>query len=249
MITQKELAERWGLSPGRVSQLVSEGMPLDSLEAADAWRSSRKRAVSSLTAKIGEQAVAGATGEAGDDAPRLDPSRTDAIDDALEKQRKLVSFARSNYLRALRNGDASASRLFTAYDKSLAMLLKVEKEATSRALASRQLISRNVVLERLRKVLSSVRTELELAEFSFAPKANPDNPAIALKAFQDFRREILKNLSSQSSGAVASLFGEDFGDPGTEEPDKIPDRETLVVEPDDIDEPDETAPPTPEAPR
>lgn len=247
MITQKELAERWGLSPGRVSQLVSEGMPLDSLEAADAWRSSRKRAVSSLTAKIAEQAVSGATSEAGEESPRLDPSRTDAIDDALDKQRKLVSFARSNYLRALRNGDASASRLFTAYDKSLAMLLKVEKEATARALASRQLISRNVVLERLRKVLSSVRTELELAEFSFAPKANPDNPAIALKAFQDFRREVLKNLSSQSSGAVASLFGEDFGESGVDPVEPVDQREPIVVEPDDIDPPDDTAPETPSA--
>ena len=41
MINQKELVEKWGISKGRVSQLVSEGMPLDSMESAEAWRAQR----------------------------------------------------------------------------------------------------------------------------------------------------------------------------------------------------------------
>jgi hypothetical protein len=38
-ISQKTLVERWELSPGRISQLVAEGMPLDSVEEAEKWLS------------------------------------------------------------------------------------------------------------------------------------------------------------------------------------------------------------------
>ena len=38
MISQKNYADHSGLSRGRVSQLRRQGLPLDSLEAADAWR-------------------------------------------------------------------------------------------------------------------------------------------------------------------------------------------------------------------
>jgi hypothetical protein len=39
-MTQSEYVKHSGLTKGRVSQLVSKGMPLDSAEAADAWRGS-----------------------------------------------------------------------------------------------------------------------------------------------------------------------------------------------------------------
>jgi len=38
MITQSQYVAHSGLSKGRVSQLVSAGMPLDSVEACDAFR-------------------------------------------------------------------------------------------------------------------------------------------------------------------------------------------------------------------
>lgn len=41
MISQKELVDKWGISKGRVSQLVAEGLPLDSFESAEAWRAQR----------------------------------------------------------------------------------------------------------------------------------------------------------------------------------------------------------------
>lgn len=54
-ISQKAYAIHSGLSPGRVCQLCRQGMPLDSLEAADAWRgmTARQRAEVSVAAPGG----------------------------------------------------------------------------------------------------------------------------------------------------------------------------------------------------
>lgn len=54
-LSQKNYAIYSGLSRGRVSQLCSQGMPLDSFEAADAWRglSARQRAEASAAASGG----------------------------------------------------------------------------------------------------------------------------------------------------------------------------------------------------
>ena len=41
-IKQKALAERWGVSAVYVNKLVGKGCPLDSFEAADKWRGSRR---------------------------------------------------------------------------------------------------------------------------------------------------------------------------------------------------------------
>ena len=38
MISQSELARIWGVSKQRISYLVGRGLPLDSVESADAWR-------------------------------------------------------------------------------------------------------------------------------------------------------------------------------------------------------------------
>lgn len=37
-VSQKTLVEKWGVTKGRISQLVKRGMPLDSVEAAEEWR-------------------------------------------------------------------------------------------------------------------------------------------------------------------------------------------------------------------
>lgn len=220
-VAQIDLANLWGLTRARISAMVKAGMPLTSLADAEAWRMTRANAVGNLNRRLEAEAVAGAgdaaTGETGrEDAPRLPEEATDAIADALAKQRKLVNFTRGNYLRALRDNPATAARYFTAYDKSLSMLLRVEKEATARSLASRQLITRQTVLERLRKVLASVRSELEQGEFEFAPKANPEDPALALKAFRDFRQVVLERLFRDAGDAASSLFGEDLGEKAVE---------------------------------
>jgi hypothetical protein len=223
-VRQIDLANRWGLARARINAMVAAGMPLSSVEDAEAWRASRAGAVGNLNRRLEEQAVAGAgevssepgaTGTVGaEDAPRLPVKNADAIADALEKQRRLVDFTRSEWLRSLRSNPPApdSSKRFTAYDKSLSMLLRIEKEATARALASRQLITRATSLERFRKVLGGVRSELENAEFEFAPKANPNDPALALKAFRDFRATVLARLYSEAKDATESLFGEDLGD-------------------------------------
>lgn len=74
MITQKELVDKWGISKGRVSQLVAEGLPLDSFESAEAWRA--QRIVPKEFAEEVQQGVAEATKQ---EAQHTDISRDDHL--------------------------------------------------------------------------------------------------------------------------------------------------------------------------
>jgi hypothetical protein len=44
-------------------------------------------------------------------------------------------------------------------------------------------------------VLGQLRSLIERAELTFAPKANPDNPPKALKAYREFRDDLFRKIA------------------------------------------------------
>lgn len=215
MPTNAEFADRWGISSAAVYNLVKDGMPTDSWEAAEAWRASRR---GGITWENKRRVAAALDGSAGADG-KLPDNAVDAIEEAYLKQRDLVRLARSQYWAALRRDaenktqSSGTAKLYATYDKALSTLFKIDKERTARALASRQLITRVTVLERFRKVLALVRDEWEKAETGIAKKANPGNPAAALAALKTFRLEVLAKVYSHARDAAASVTGQEVGDP------------------------------------
>lgn len=200
-IAQSELVEKWGLTKGRISQLVSEGMPLDSLEAAETWRQERYR----NTGFPGRGVEAPPVDAGPVDEAAVDAAAADGFGEVIERQRQLVKVARNQYIKSIKDGSPLQSRYYTSYDKTLQTLLKLERELASRAVASRDYVKAEHLVARFERVLADLRQMMEQGELDVAPAANPENPAKALKAFREWKLKVLKTVSRSSAEAISGL--------------------------------------------
>ena len=199
-VTQQELAERWGISKGRVSQLVSAGMPLTSVEDAELWRARRHEA--SGVAPKGHSIPQ----EGGEPPPEQEsdptPKGGTPFDELVDRQNNLVRISRAQYLRSVQDGSPQQSRLYQTYDKNLKTLISLQREATARAITSREYIKMEFAMERFGKVIAEMRQDLEKVELDLASKANPDNPAKALVAWRDIKNRLLTKWSMMQDEAA-----------------------------------------------
>lgn len=195
MASQQEIAVALGLTKGRVSQLVKEGMPTESVEAARAWRDSRKnynekmghisQPVQPLVLGDLDNILRSVTGDTGDSD----------MDERVRQQTELCRLTREVFLTALQSGDPSQGKLYGNYDRAVGTLLRLEKERFERIVAEGKLIDADLAASRFTKVLGQLRSLIEKAELTVAPKANPDNPPKALKAFREFRDDLFRRIS------------------------------------------------------
>lgn len=212
MPSVQEFADRWGVEHSRIIALRNQGMPMESFEAADAWRATRQGAVTHLQ----KAALAGAIeGAATGSAPAGQPVQRDELEGELESQRQTVKIARAQYHRAMRDParQKEVPKLYVVLNKAIDQLFKTKKELLAHQLATRQLINSQNALERFRKVLGLVVQEWEQSEVALAARANPGNKALALKVFREWREERLKRIYAQANAAVLSLTGEELGNP------------------------------------
>jgi hypothetical protein len=195
MAQQNEIAAALGLTKGRVSQLVKEGMPTESIEAARAWRDSRKIAMQNAghisqpvqPLRLGDldSILKSVTGETGDSE----------MDTRIKDQVDLCEMTKRVFTQALESGDPSQGKLYANYDRAIATLLRLEKERFVRIQEEGKLIDADLAAQRFGKVMGQLRSLIERAELTFAPKANPDNPPKALKAFREFKDDVFRKIA------------------------------------------------------
>lgn len=179
-ITKVEFAGRLGVAKQQVQKWVEQGMPIDSLESAEAWVMSRR-------AKGGSEATI--------------PVKPDKdFDETVEKQRELKAIAYKKYLDDIDTPEASKS--YATYDKLVKTLVTLEKELLARQIASKELIRTQTAIERFGKVLSDLRQQLIQLGTKVAPKANPDHPGRALKAIDEEINKMLARISEEEVEAV-----------------------------------------------
>jgi hypothetical protein len=198
MAQQSEIAAALGLTKGRVSQLVKEGMPTTSIEEARAWRDKRKvemqnrghisQPVQPLNLSGLDSILQSVTGETGNSE----------MDTRVNEQTELCSLTRQVFMQALQSGDPAQGKLYANYDRAVATLLRLEKERFVRIQEEGRLIDAEAAAARFSKVLSQLRSQIERAELTFAPKANPDNPSKALKAYREFKDDVFRKISEYS---------------------------------------------------
>lgn len=198
MITQTELAKRWNLSPGRISQLVSAGMPLDSLESAETWRNNRHQATG--IAPSGHQI--GTAESQPEEHTALNP---DGFMEVLERQRYLVKVSRQQYMIAIKEKSPQQARLYASYDKTVMTLTKLEKEARERSIASREYIRAEHAIERFSKVMGEIRQMLEQAELEISKEANPEEPGKAMKAVRKWKDRVMNSISKMEQRATQDI--------------------------------------------
>lgn len=248
-ITNSDLANRWNISPSRVSQLIKEGLPLDSIEAAEAWRDGRSgRAAIWANKRANDSGAPSPAGEAEADAepsPAKSEGNSDpgSLETLVEYQLRIVTVARNGLARAMREnlGPQKVKAASDTLDKAVNTYAKLRREARAELIASRTLILSATAIERFRKVFGLLVSELERLEVEVAPLANPSNPGLAMKAFREARIRLQKKLSDSASASVQSLTGEDFGGITLPDDPEADDDSAPIGTPDDDGEADEPA--------
>jgi hypothetical protein len=185
-VSQKTLAERWELTAGRISQLVAEGMPLDSVEEAEKWRAQRH-----LTTGIapGDYKLDSSSSPA-ENEDVIEPEEKapltvlETFDSIVERQRILVQISRNQYIKAVKSGSPQQSRLYASYDKTVNTLTKLKAEADRLALMNREYIRAADATEAMRKLASDFVNRLDKLALDVAEACNPENPAKADKALE-----------------------------------------------------------------
>jgi hypothetical protein len=183
-----DLASRFNVTKQAINKFITQGMPIDSIESAEAWYMAR-RATSSGGSQV-----------------RPDRDFTETV----EKQRELKALAYGQYMADLQSGSPDASKSYSTYDKLVKTLVSLEKELQAREIASREYIRTQTAIERFGRVCAQVREEVNQLGTKLAFKVNPDNPGRALKVIDDETKKMLERLSGAAVYAeVAVKDGDD----------------------------------------
>ena len=179
MPSQSDIAIALGLTRQRISILVKDGMPTDSIEAAQAWRSAR---VSVQRAR----------------APQPAPAQLDdgTLADTIQQHRALVGRARGVWQAAMEQGDPNGPKYQTSYNQSLKTLVALEEEQERRLILAKDYISSKEAGEAMRELASGVVNRLDKLALDVAEGCNPENPAKAVKVLEAWVRRVQAELSS-----------------------------------------------------
>lgn len=208
MPSLNDFSQRWGISHQRVQQLRDKGMPLESFEAAEAWRAAQKGGVAQMGTQAVKKAVSGGLEGGGESLTEFDAllDMEDFIAQ-LQFQRDIVKVNRAQYLKALHEKSPSASKHYTSLNKAITQLFQIRDKALAHGLATKQLINANTAIEGLRRAFALMVSKYEAAEVPMAKEANPGDSARALAAIRSGRLKIQREIYEHAQATGSSLFG------------------------------------------
>ena len=177
MPSQTDIAEALGLTRQRVSILVKKGMPIDSVEAATAWRQAQD------DARLRKAPIAPA---------QLDDG---SLADTILEHRSLVTRARGVWLGAMDAGDPNQGKYQSAYNSSLRSLISLEEEQERRLILAKDYISAKEAGEAMRELAATMVNRLDKLALDAAEGCNPENPAKAVKVLEAWVRRVKAELS------------------------------------------------------
>ena len=182
MPSQTDIAEALGLTRQRVSILVKKGMPIDSVEAATAWRQAQE------DARLRKAPIAPA---------QLDDG---SLADTILEHRSLVTRARGVWLGAMDAGDPNQGKYQSAYNSSLRSLINLEEEQERRLILPKDYISSREASEVMRELAATMVNRLDKLALDVAESCNPENPAKAVKVLEAWVRRVKAELSQDEQG-------------------------------------------------
>jgi len=187
-IKQKDLADRWEVSAGRISQLVSAGMPLSSIEAAEKWIAERHMETGVAPKNFRLE---------GDPAalPETNSTGIETFDAIVQRQRMLVRLSCNQYIKAVRDGSPQQSTLYASYDKTVNTLTKLKAESDRLLIIARDYIRATDAAEAMKTLAGEFLNRLDKLPLDVAEACNPENPAKAVKALEAWKRKVQEDLS------------------------------------------------------
>ena len=178
MLTTAQMGAALGMSAQRVGQLRREGMPMESVEAAQAWRDAR--------------AAARATAPVADVGTLTDLS----LEQSIATHRARVQHAGEIWDAAMRGGDTNQSKYQSSYNAAFKTLIDLESELERRKIANAEFISAKDAKEAMRELMAEVVNRLDKLALDCAEGCNPQTPAKAVKVLEAWARKQREELSA-----------------------------------------------------
>jgi hypothetical protein len=188
-LTNKQIAEHFGFTASRAAALVAQGMPVTSLEEAEAWR--QARLLRGIRGGIEVRS-----------APTVDPgliNPDDSFEQTVERHRELKEAARQTYIVARDAGDPSAPKHYTTYQNILKTLVTIEREALARRIEAKELIKTQTAVDKFGRVMGEVKGDLLGLPVQIASQCNPNNPGLALKVIDAKLNELMAKWARSAS--------------------------------------------------
>ena len=201
-MTHKEYAQHAGLTQPRVTQLVKRGMPMDSPEAADAWRRQNIRARAKPGAIMADAEEPPAIDQEGPYRPaEAEPpvntaaASSDTPEGAYERQRQIERAAYDLAVQALRQRRADAGRLVAIHAAAAKNLTSARDEVTNQAERERRLVSGDWVKRVMQEHDGAVASLLKAMPKQLSGRIAPHDPEHAERELNRWVQEVaLKTL-------------------------------------------------------
>jgi hypothetical protein len=182
-MTQKEYGDRIGISQPRVAQLIAQGMPMTSPEAADIWRSqnirSKRKSDSPKPLTPESPAIEQEGPYRPAEASNPIDTATAAIDSpqgAYERQRQIERAAYDLAVDALRGGRADAGRLVAIHAAAAKNLTSARDEVIAQAEKERRLVSGDWVRRVMQEHDGAVASLLKAMPKQLSGRIAPHDP-------------------------------------------------------------------------
>ena len=201
-MTQKEYGDRIGISQPRVAQLISQGMPMDSPESADIWRSQNIRSRAKSIPKQKPSQDIAAIEQEGPYRPTeasnpIDTATaaTDSPQGAYERQRQIERAAYDLAVDALRGGRADAGRLVAIHAAAAKNLTSARDEVIAQAEKERRLVSGDWVRRVMQEHDGAVASLIKSMPKQLSGRISPHDPEHSEKELNRWVQEVaLKTL-------------------------------------------------------
>jgi hypothetical protein len=171
------MAQALGISAQRVGQLKREGMPMESVEAAVAWREARD--VSRRTAPVVE----------------LETLTDLSLEANIATHKARVEHAGEIWDAAMRGGDVNQGKFQSSYNAAFKTLIDLEAELERRRVANAEFISAKEATAAMRELMAEVVNRLDKLALDCAEGCNPETPAKAVKVLEAWVRKTREDLS------------------------------------------------------
>jgi hypothetical protein len=201
-MTQKEYGDRIGISQPRVAQLISQGMPMDSPESADIWRSQNVRSRAKSIRKQKTTPDPTAIEQEGPYRPieaetplNTATAATDSPEGAYERQRQIERAAYDLAVDALRGGRADAGRLVAIHAAAAKNLTSARDEVITQAEKERRLVSGDWVRRVMQEHDGAVASLIKAMPKQLSGRIAPHDPEHAERELTRWVQEVaLKTL-------------------------------------------------------
>ena len=215
MLTRKQLAAHWRISPQMAGRYLKNGCPIDSLEAADRWRSANFMARGSKTAPPSEIILTPDEADERAETMILESGSADreTLQANLRTLQQMVKQCKAAAAAAIANGDTEAGRRWThTLTNVLQRSATIAKELQAVLREDRITIRFNDAETLYVGLLKEVRQIVLHGVESLPARVNPTDPQLAREALREWvHHSFMRTMHGQvdRSGADRAALDDD----------------------------------------